>query len=264
MQPADADHLRLDPQVSAGAALRAKRRLTQLENLLLARSQRLAVPVGQQPPRGRSIVERIDVGEPSLLVEGDRSILLGERSDPSLLQDGRGEIPARLAVWVQEILGNGRGEIHAGKPRLAASVVCPGGQGDTSIYGNLAFMSVEGYGRLDCGSEPSPNAGRCSMSWSKTARSTPPTPRPCSIRRRLPGATGLSPAEASIVLAPAAMDGRRQRAPATSAVSAVGNTRRHVSACTQPSHGSNRASSRFSQALYCGRMSSARTITGVT
>ncbi len=37
-------------------------------------------------------------------------------------------------------------------PRLLASVVCPGGQGDVSIYGNLLFMSVEQTrGRLDCG-----------------------------------------------------------------------------------------------------------------
>jgi hypothetical protein len=45
------------------------------------------------------------------------------------------------------------------KTSLQTIVACPGGQGDTSIYGNLAFMSVEGYGRLDCGSQPSPNAG---------------------------------------------------------------------------------------------------------
>lgn len=32
------------------------------------------------------------------------------------------------------------------------SVVCPGGQGDVSVYGDLVFMSVEqGRGRLDCG-----------------------------------------------------------------------------------------------------------------
>ena len=37
-------------------------------------------------------------------------------------------------------------------PRLLASVVCPGGQGDVSVYGNLLFMSVEQTrGRLDCG-----------------------------------------------------------------------------------------------------------------
>jgi uncharacterized protein (DUF305 family) len=37
-------------------------------------------------------------------------------------------------------------------PTLLASVVCPGGQGDVSIYGNLLFMSVEQTrGRRDCG-----------------------------------------------------------------------------------------------------------------
>jgi uncharacterized protein (DUF305 family) len=48
-------------------------------------------------------------------------------------------------------------------PQLLASVVCPGGQGDVSIYGNLLFMSVEQTrGRLDCGlqgvAEPKSNA----------------------------------------------------------------------------------------------------------
>ena len=38
------------------------------------------------------------------------------------------------------------------KPRLLASVVCPGGQGDMSVWGNLLIMSVEQTrGRLDCG-----------------------------------------------------------------------------------------------------------------
>jgi hypothetical protein len=37
-------------------------------------------------------------------------------------------------------------------PRLVVSVVCPGGQGDLSVHGNLLFMSVEQTrGRLDCG-----------------------------------------------------------------------------------------------------------------
>jgi hypothetical protein len=39
-------------------------------------------------------------------------------------------------------------------PRLLASIVCPGGQGDVSIYGNLLFMSVEQTrGRIDCGTQ---------------------------------------------------------------------------------------------------------------
>jgi uncharacterized protein (DUF305 family) len=41
-----------------------------------------------------------------------------------------------------------------GMPRLVGSVVCPGGQGDVSIVGNLLIMSVEQQrGRVDCGSQ---------------------------------------------------------------------------------------------------------------
>jgi hypothetical protein len=40
------------------------------------------------------------------------------------------------------------------KARLIASVVCPGGQGDVSVHGNLLVMSVEETrGRLDCGTQ---------------------------------------------------------------------------------------------------------------
>ena len=38
------------------------------------------------------------------------------------------------------------------KTKLVTSMVCPGGQGDVSVYGNLMFMSVEAAnGRVDCG-----------------------------------------------------------------------------------------------------------------
>jgi hypothetical protein len=40
------------------------------------------------------------------------------------------------------------------RPKLTASIVCPGGQGDVSVHGNLLFMSVEQTrGRLDCGTQ---------------------------------------------------------------------------------------------------------------
>jgi hypothetical protein len=40
------------------------------------------------------------------------------------------------------------------KPRAVASIICPGGQGDVSVYGHLLFMSVEQTrGRIDCGVE---------------------------------------------------------------------------------------------------------------
>ena len=45
----------------------------------------------------------------------------------------------------------------AKKPQLYASVVCPGGQGDVSVHGNLLFMSVEQTrGRVDCGTQGVP------------------------------------------------------------------------------------------------------------
>jgi hypothetical protein len=52
------------------------------------------------------------------------------------------------------------------KTSLLTSMVCPGGQGDVSVYGNLMFMSVEmPNGRIDCGAqgfppEPTPEAGK--------------------------------------------------------------------------------------------------------
>jgi hypothetical protein len=55
------------------------------------------------------------------------------------------------------------------KARLLTAMVCPGGQGDVSVYKNLLFMSVEmPNGRLDCGTQgfppepppPPPEAGK--------------------------------------------------------------------------------------------------------
>ena len=44
--------------------------------------------------------------------------------------------------------------------KLLTSMVCPGGQGDVSVYGNLMFMSVEATnGRIDCGTQAFPITG---------------------------------------------------------------------------------------------------------
>jgi len=46
---------------------------------------------------------------------------------------------------------------HPGQTKLLTSLVCPGGQGDVSVYKNLLFMSVEmPNGRLDCGTQGFP------------------------------------------------------------------------------------------------------------
>jgi hypothetical protein len=46
---------------------------------------------------------------------------------------------------------------HPAQTALLTSMVCPGGQGDVSVYKNLLFMSVEmPNGRLDCGTQGFP------------------------------------------------------------------------------------------------------------
>lgn len=43
-------------------------------------------------------------------------------------------------------------DVRGAQPELVLSVVCPGGQGDVSVHGDLLFMSVEeNRARLDCG-----------------------------------------------------------------------------------------------------------------
>ncbi|GAA1814304.1 hypothetical protein [Agromyces neolithicus] len=45
----------------------------------------------------------------------------------------------------------------ASAPSLRSSFVCPGGQGDVSVFGDLLFMSVEeNRGRIDCGTQGAP------------------------------------------------------------------------------------------------------------
>src|SRR5687768_17599230 len=50
-------------------------------------------------------------------------------------------------------------------PKLRTAFVCPGGQGDMSVYGNLLFMSVEmPNGKIDCS-----NAGMAAFNDSVSA-----------------------------------------------------------------------------------------------
>src|SRR5580658_9931167 len=67
---------------------------------------------------------------------------------------------------------------HPAQTALLTSMVCPGGQGDVSVYKNLLFMSVEmPNGRLDCGAQGFP------------PEPPPPPPAPGEERkRRLPAA----------------------------------------------------------------------------
>ncbi len=79
------------------------------------------------------------------------------------------------------------------KIKLITSMVCPGGQGDVSVYGHLLFMSVEAAnGRLDCGTQgfptpadvtppPAPPAASAT-SGTPAAPQRPPLPPPSPDR----------------------------------------------------------------------------------
>jgi len=64
--------------------------------------------------------------------------------------------------------------------KLLTTLVCPGGQGDVSVYKNLLFMSVEmPNGRLDCGTQgfppgPVPTAEEMQQMQKENKRPTPP------------------------------------------------------------------------------------------
>jgi len=63
------------------------------------------------------------------------------------------------------------------KPSLITSMICPGGQGDPSVYKNLLFMSVEiPNGRLDCGTQgfPPPPPQPTPSPGEETKRVPPP------------------------------------------------------------------------------------------
>ena len=65
---------------------------------------------------------------------------------------------------------------HPAKTTLLTSLICPGGQGDVSVYKNLLFMSVEQpNGRLDCGTQGFPPE-------------PPPTPEQEKEKKRRPAA----------------------------------------------------------------------------
>ncbi|MCU1320736.1 MAG: putative secreted protein [Acidobacteriaceae bacterium] len=84
------------------------------------------------------------------------------------------------------------------KIKLVTSVVCPGGQGDVSVYGHLLFMSVEAAnGRLDCGTQGLPVAPGQTPPSADVLANVPPT---------VPGAAATPPARAQRPPDPASPD----------------------------------------------------------
>ncbi len=73
-------------------------------------------------------------------------------------------------------------------PVLSGSFVCPGGQGDVSVFGNLLFMSVEETrGRIDCGTQgPTGTVNAC------------PLPRRAHLRHQRPQQPGAAARRADL------------------------------------------------------------------
>ena len=70
---------------------------------------------------------------------------------------------------------------NPGKVKLRASLLCPGGQGDVSVFGHLLFMSAESLtGRTDCGVQGIP------LPEGYVAPPPPPPPVPGSDAPRQP------------------------------------------------------------------------------
>src|SRR3989442_7156461 len=109
----------------------------------------------------------------------DKSLGLIGVSDPSKMPKPLKLVLAQLAFANSDLAFQGnhlfQGNFYGfsiydvsnpAKTTLLTSVVCPGGQGDLSVYKNLLFMSVEmPNGRLDCGTggfppNPPPPAGQ--------------------------------------------------------------------------------------------------------
>ncbi|WP_309627302.1 hypothetical protein [Brevundimonas sp.] len=69
--------------------------------------------------------------------------VLGMANSDMAMSNGR--------LFVGNFNGFNAYDVAGDAPRLVMSVVCPGGQGDVSVKGDLLFMSVEeNRGRLDC------------------------------------------------------------------------------------------------------------------
>jgi hypothetical protein len=73
------------------------------------------------------------------------------------------------------------------KIKLVTSIVCPGGQGDVSVYGHLLFMSVEAAnGRLDCGTQGFPTPAGAAAPTPPPAPADPAAPDAAAGPRRPP------------------------------------------------------------------------------
>jgi hypothetical protein len=99
------------------------------------------------PKVNKTLTTVLGIGDPSKMGSGTKLVLagLGFANSDIAFQGNRLFLGNFYGVNIYDIS-------NPAKTSLLTSMICPGGQGDVSVYKNLMFMSVEmSNGRLDCG-----------------------------------------------------------------------------------------------------------------
>ncbi|MGH9461489.1 MAG: DUF305 domain-containing protein, partial [Vicinamibacteria bacterium] len=113
------------------------------------------VPAGLPvPPERDDAGEEPKASSASEVVEKENESKTSPRRKPDIMNFANSDLAfARGLLFEGNFHGFNTYNVEDPKvPRLLGSVVCPGGQGDLSVIGNLLIMSVEETrGRLDCG-----------------------------------------------------------------------------------------------------------------
>jgi len=113
------------------------------------------------PKVNKTLTTVLGVADPSKMPSGMKLVLagLGFANSDIAFQGNRLFLGNFYGVNIYDIS-------NPAQTKLMTSMICPGGQGDVSVYKNLMFMSVEmPNGRIDCGMQgfppnPPPAAGQ--------------------------------------------------------------------------------------------------------
>jgi hypothetical protein len=113
------------------------------------------------PKVNKALTTVLGIGDPSKVPNAMKLVLagLGFANSDLAFQGNRLFLGNFYGVNIYDIS-------NPAKTSLLTSMICPGGQGDVSVYKNLMFMSVEmANGRVDCGTggfppNPPPAAGQ--------------------------------------------------------------------------------------------------------
>lgn len=113
-----------------------------------------AFQLGLDPagPKMGTAFGALGIGDPSIVPAGMRLLLggLAFANSDLAFQGSRVFVGNFYGINIYDIA-------DPADAKLLTSMVCPGGQGDVSVFGNLMFMSVEMQnGRLDCGEQGFP------------------------------------------------------------------------------------------------------------